>query len=222
MHCGRPGTPLALCVLLVESPLETASSIWRMVSRIVRKVWKPQATSNTNQYIYKFGVYKFTAHTTIFFTTCFCHQTISNSSAQSAMAVTSQLRQETNLLKLLATHGMIPALFVRQVQNQFVIAPVWVVNDLTLRNYDTFLSRHSGVPCEPGRTTFLLQEGQALMQEACTCHQCVDASTNHQKLSLKELNANNVTSAFVFLWQDICANPNDTKTNIKIYSMSFY
>lgn len=113
MHCGRPGTPLALCARLVESPLETASSIWRMVSRIVRKVWEPPPMSNTNVYIYKFGVCKFTAHTTIFFTNCFCHQIISHSSAQSAMAVTSQLRQETNLLKLLATHGMIPALFVR-------------------------------------------------------------------------------------------------------------
>lgn len=84
-----------------------------------------------------------------------------------------------------------------------------------------FLSRHLGVPREPGRTTFLLQEGQALMQETCTCHQCVDASTVHQKLSMKELNAINVTSAFVVLWQDIGANPNDTKTNIKTHSTSF-
>lgn len=34
---------------------------------------------------------------------------------------------------------------------------------------------YAGVQCELGRTTFLLQEGQAVMQEACTCHQCVDA-----------------------------------------------
>lgn len=59
------------------------------------------------------------------------------------------------------------------------------------------------------------------MQEACTCHQCVDASTVHQKSSVKELNAINVTSAFVVLGQDISANPNDTKTNIKIYNISF-
>lgn len=101
------------------------------------------------------------------------------------------------------------------------IAPIWLLNNQTLRNYNTFLSRHSGVPCEPGRTTVLLQEGQALMQEACTCHQCVDASTVHHKLSVKELNAINVTSACVVLWQDIGANPNDTKTNKKTYSISF-
>lgn len=50
MRCGRPGTPLALCVQLVESPLETASFIWRMVSRIVRKVWEPPAMSDKNLY----------------------------------------------------------------------------------------------------------------------------------------------------------------------------
>lgn len=76
------------------------------------------------------------------------------------------------------------------------------------------MSRHTGVQYEPGRTTFLLQEGQALMQEACTCHQCVDASTLHRKLSVKELKAIN-TFACVVLWQDISAYPNDTKTNIK-------
>lgn len=72
---------------------------------------------------------------------------------------------------------------------RFVIARIWFINNSTLRNYDTFLSRHLGVPREPGRTTFLLQEGQALVQETCTCHQCVDVSTVHQKLSVKELNA---------------------------------
>lgn len=59
-------------------------------------------------------IYMFTSfQTTIIFMKCFCFQIILHSSAQSAMAVTSQLRRETNLLKLLATHGMIPALFVR-------------------------------------------------------------------------------------------------------------
>lgn len=113
MHYGRPGTPLALCVRLVESPLETVSSIWRMVSRIVRKVWEPPAMSDTNLYVYKFGACRYTVQPAIIFIKCFCHQIILHSSAQSAMAVTSQLRQETNLLKLLATHGMIPALFVQ-------------------------------------------------------------------------------------------------------------
>ncbi len=52
------------------------------------------------------------------------------------------------------------------------------------------------------------------MQEACTRHQCVDASILHQKLSVKEINAIN-TFACVVLWQGISAYINDTKTNIK-------
>lgn len=39
-------------------------------------------------------------------------------------------------------------------------------------NYDScfFSFLYVGVQRESGRTTFLFQEGQALMQEACTCH----------------------------------------------------
>lgn len=59
--------------------------------------------------------------TAIFSLTFFCHQITFLSSAQSAMAVTFQLRQETNLLKLLVIHGMILALFVRYVVKTFFL-----------------------------------------------------------------------------------------------------